>query len=72
MRLRTRIWLLLSQAVNALWLKGDPDESLCARAYREGWGHKLDRWLGKGHCREVWRSQQIRQAARSKNRSVDA
>lgn len=64
MRLRCRIWLLISQSINSLALHGDPDESLSARAWREGWHAKIDRWLGEGHCGRVWQDQLAREDAR--------
>lgn len=63
MVMRKRIWHLLSQTVNAA-RGGDPDETLSARAHREGWAHKIDAWLGKGHCERVWREHQDRIRAR--------
>lgn len=70
MRLRDRVWLTLSQAVNAYCYDGDPDEALSARAYRkrnDGWAvmhARLDRWLGGGHCEAVWHNQRARELAR--------
>jgi hypothetical protein len=71
MKLRDRIWLLLSQAVNALWHGGHPDESLSARAWRERhvqeWAkrhERIDRWLGLGHCKGVHEAQRKREDAR--------
>lgn len=70
MTLRERIWLLLSQAVNALLCGGHPDESLSARAWRErhiDGGEmlaRIDQWLGAGHCRRVWAEQIKREDAR--------
>lgn len=57
MRLRDRLWLLASQAVNALAFGGHPDESLSARAWREQWPkgiNRIDAWLGAGHCAAVY------------------
>lgn len=60
MRLWDRLWLLGSQAINALVFRGDPDESLSARAWRErdhGWAEaraRIDWWLGEGHCQAVY------------------
>lgn len=54
MPFRSRIWIWLSQGVNSFVLKGIPEESVSARAYREGWYLKVDRWLGQDHCKRVW------------------
>lgn len=69
MVMRKRIWHLLSQTVNAVVLGADPDETISARAHREGWAHKIDAWLGKGHCERVWQEQKEREQARQ-SRSV--
>lgn len=66
MPLSDRIWLIVSQAVNAA-LGGDPDESLSARAWREqrlGWVARIDRVLGDGHCKAVYLAQVQRALAR--------
>jgi len=66
MRLREKLWLLVSQAVNAA-LGGDPDESLSARAWREqrlDWVARIDRVLGNGHCKAVHLAQVQRALAR--------
>jgi len=66
MRLREKMWLLASQAVNVV-LGGDPDESLSARAWREqrlDWVARIDRVLGNGHCYAVFIQQRKRQHAR--------
>ena len=66
MRLREKLWLLVSQAVNAA-LGGDPDESLSARAWREqrtAWIRRIDRVLGNGHCKAVHLAQVQRALAR--------
>lgn len=63
---REKLWLLVSQAVNVA-LRGDPDESLSARAWREqrlGWVARIDRVLGNGHCYAVFNQQRKRQHAR--------
>jgi hypothetical protein len=59
-----KLWLLLSQSVNAILFGGDPDESLSARRYREGKPESIDRVLGKGHCEAVYKQQRARQTAR--------
>jgi hypothetical protein len=66
-----RIWLLLSQAVNALRYGGHPDESLSARAWRERsqpqWERRrsrIDRFLGVNHCKDVHEEQIKREDAR--------
>lgn len=59
MRLEGKFWQWLSQTLNAL-SGHDADECLCSRAHREKWGHKIDRFLGQGHCRAVWTNQQER------------
>lgn len=71
MRLRDRLWLLLSQAMNALRYGGDPDESLSARSYRlradpvwERRRQRIDRRLGAGHCEAVYKAQRAREKAR--------
>lgn len=66
MRLRDRLWLLMSQSVNALVFRGDPDESVSARADRENWPSRkrIDRWLGAGHCAAVRRMQLEREQRR--------
>lgn len=67
MVMRKRIWHLLSQTVNAVLLGGDPDETLCARAYRQEWARTvafLDKLLGQGHCNRVWQEQRTRERAR--------
>ena len=72
MKLRDKLGLLLSQAVNVIFHDGDPDESLSARAWRQGqtspgWAdarERIDGWLGVGHCESVWRLQQTREARR--------
>lgn len=66
MKLREKLWLLASQAVNVV-LGGDPDESLSARAWREqrlDWVARIDRVLGNGHCYAVFNQQRKRQHAR--------
>jgi hypothetical protein len=69
-RLRDRLWLLVSQAVNTLFFAGDPDESLSARAWRQrdnGAGRmraRIDRWLGQGHCQRVYELQVQRARSR--------
>lgn len=74
MRLRDRLWLLVSQAVNALAFGGDPDESLSARAWRQradpawaGRQERIDRALrywGANHCERVYLLQRERERAR--------
>ena len=72
MPLFDRLWLLVSQALNALCFSGDPDESLSARSYRQGqtdatWAARrarIDRALGAGHCKAVYELQLQRQKAR--------
>lgn len=66
MRLREKLWLLVSQAANVI-LGGDPDESLSARSWREQrlhWVARIDRMLGNGHCYAVFNQQRKRQHAR--------
>ena len=73
LRLRDKLGLLLSQALNTLMHDGDPDESLSARAWREGqrspaWAEacaRIDSWLGAGHCKAVWQLQRQREQARA-------
>lgn len=67
MRLRDRIGLLLSQALNALVFAGDADESVSARAWREQWPRgraRIDRVFGNRHCERVYLAQQARAGAR--------
>lgn len=71
MSISARIWLLFSQALNALCYRGMPDEALSARAWREReqpeWERRrsrIDQWLGAGHCRRVWAEQIKREDAR--------
>lgn len=74
MRLRTRLWLWLSGGWNAIRHRGDPAESTSARAWREAtsseaWErrmHRIDRFLGDGHCRRVHEQQIKREDARRK------
>lgn len=66
MRWFEKIGLLLSQALNVA-LRGDPDESLSARAWRErreAWVRRIDRILGAGHCKAVHAQQLAREDAR--------
>lgn len=60
-----KLWLLLSQALNALAYAGDPDESLSARRWREGKPEGIDHWLGQGHCKSVWQEQKAREMRRN-------
>jgi hypothetical protein len=60
------IGLYLSQGVNFL-CGGEPDESLSARAKREGrteWVRWIDKVFGVGHCARVLTAQRKRQLAR--------
>lgn len=61
-----KLGLLASQALNVV-LRGDPDESLSARAYRENrtsWIACIDAVLGRGHCYGVY----LQQVVRARNR----
>lgn len=69
--LRERLFLLASQALNALCFAGDPDETLSARAWRQRadpvWrarAARLDRWLGTDHCFNSHVSQLLRASRR--------
>lgn len=70
MTLFDRIWVLCSQAINALAFDGDPDESLSARAWRQrtqGWEEtrlRIDHYLGAGHCQQAYEAQRAREDAR--------
>lgn len=71
MKLRKRLWILMSQAVNALFFSGDPDESLSARAWRQRhhddfqrMHQRIDRWLGHGHCMRAHDERRKRHEAR--------
>lgn len=51
----SKLGTCLSQCINALVLDGDPDESICGRAHREGWELEatLDwifAWYENRHC----------------------
>lgn len=66
MRLSEKFWLWASQTLNML-AGGLPDESLSARAFREGrssWVAKIDKLLGKDHCLRVYYAQRDRQTVR--------
>jgi hypothetical protein len=68
MHFLAKLGLLASQAVNAILFRGDPDESLSARAHRERWPKgeaRIDRVLGAGHCASVRRAQISRELARA-------
>lgn len=78
MTLWERIWLLLSQAVNALRYDGDPSESLSARCWRERnqpqwerrrqWVDSFFRRFGQqSHCKDVLQAQRKREDARREN-----
>jgi hypothetical protein len=67
----TRLWIWLSQGVNAFRYAGDPGESLSARCWRQRsipeWSNRhqrIDRWLGLGHCKRVYEQQKEREDAR--------
>lgn len=73
MTLWERTWLWLSAGVNAFRYRGDPGESLSARAWREReqpeWERRrsrIDRFLGVNHCKDVHESQIKREDARRK------
>jgi hypothetical protein len=70
--LRKRLWLLASQAVNAIFFAGDPAESLSSRAWRQrgepAWDRRrarIDRFLGTDHCMNVYLSQALREMHRA-------
>lgn len=70
--LRERLWLLASQAVNAVFFDGDPDESLSARCWRlradSVWAARrarIDSWLGQDHCMNVYLAQALREMHRA-------
>jgi hypothetical protein len=70
--LRKRLWLLASQAVNAIFFAGDAEESLSARCWRlrsdPVWSRRrerLDRYLGENHCMNVYLSQMLREMHRA-------
>lgn len=64
----SRSWLhrvgdATSQWINAAFLRGEPNESISGRSYREGWRIKwwIDMVLGAQHCRDsfvsdLWRA----------------
>lgn len=67
----SRLNLWLSQTINMALFKGDPDESLSARAWRQreaGWAdmlRRIDNYFGLGHCKRVYDAQQERHKDRN-------
>lgn len=70
MKLHQKLFMMASQALNALAFGGDPDETLSARSWREQWPtaiRRIDRlmaWEGPDHCERTYKAQQRRQGAR--------
>lgn len=68
--MRAKLFFLASALVNVVFFQGDPDESLSARAWREGLRgsddtrRRIDRWFGPGHCEAAHRALLARQQAR--------
>jgi hypothetical protein len=69
---RERLFLLASQAVNAVFFAGDSDESLSARCWRlrrdpiwSGRMKRIDRFLGVDHCMNSYLAAMLREMHRS-------
>lgn len=68
--MRRKLLLLLSMTLNVVFFRGDPDESLSARAWRQrerGWGRmrsRIDRFFGPDHCKGAYDAQRSRERAR--------
>lgn len=70
--LRQRVWLLASQAINAVVFAGDPGEPLSVRAWRErrdpAWSRRrqcIDRRLGENHCMNAYLAHALREMHRA-------
>lgn len=70
--MRERLFLLASQAVNAVFFDGDPDESLSARCWRlradPVWSARrvrIDRLLGEDHCMNTYLAHALREMHRA-------